>query len=344
VRGANRMFMDTQVIHSKQWEQCSRLGDTLDNHRVFLLIDAKNGIRLHGTFERGDTIATGRHCVTSHANAVYAYMKSKTANIHPTARTGMFQFDKLDATVRFTHVSIDVPGDETAEIGFGYDRVRKQRYSVETINEFHIQKYGTVYYLGDHISWLNFVFGAEDNNSDDRLESGWKFIVPLTRPQDKDYGRILSVPCRVMQDIPVSENLLTRGQFSVYKDGTYDAWPRGTTENIVHIDSYDEARFRDEHLTSRDPVTHSLYHTLGLERNATPDEINKAYKTKALKTHPDKPGGTSDTFKEVKRASRVLMDVDTRRKYDAQGDWVRFKGTAIESPRFKSMMSNPYFV
>ena len=46
----------------------------------------------------------------------------------------------------------------------------------------------------------------------------------------------------------------------------------------------------------RDP-----YSTLGVNRNASKDEIKKAYKKLAMKHHPDK-GGDEKTFKEITTA------------------------------------------
>ncbi|KAJ3568534.1 hypothetical protein NP233_g5642 [Leucocoprinus birnbaumii] len=66
----------------------------------------------------------------------------------------------------------------------------------------------------------------------------------------------------------------------------------------------------------------NLYDVLGVAKDATTEEIRKAYKKKALKTHPDKlPPGLSEEeksraaekFKEVSRACEVLTDPERRR-------------------------------
>lgn len=64
----------------------------------------------------------------------------------------------------------------------------------------------------------------------------------------------------------------------------------------------------------------SLYDHLGVPPNATPDEIKKAYRTRAQKHHPDKEGGDADAFQKVQSAYDVLGDAERRARYDATGE------------------------
>src|SRR5919197_6172736 len=66
----------------------------------------------------------------------------------------------------------------------------------------------------------------------------------------------------------------------------------------------------------------SLYDTLGVKKNASREEIKKAYRNLAGKYHPDKnPGDASaeEKFKEVQNAYDVLSDPEKRKNYDTFG-------------------------
>ncbi|MCH8328601.1 MAG: molecular chaperone DnaJ [Candidatus Marinimicrobia bacterium] len=65
-----------------------------------------------------------------------------------------------------------------------------------------------------------------------------------------------------------------------------------------------------------------FYTTLGLDRDASPDEIKKSYRKLALRFHPDKnPGDQSaeQKFKEAAEAYEVLKDPEKRARYDQFG-------------------------
>lgn len=61
------------------------------------------------------------------------------------------------------------------------------------------------------------------------------------------------------------------------------------------------------------------YEILGISKNASDDEIKKAYRKAAVKYHPDKDGGDEAKFKEVSEAYEVLKDSSKRQRYDQFG-------------------------
>ena len=66
----------------------------------------------------------------------------------------------------------------------------------------------------------------------------------------------------------------------------------------------------------------SLYETLGVSKNASADEIKKAYRRLARQYHPDinKEKGAEKKFKEINAAYEILSDEKKRAQYDQYGD------------------------
>ncbi len=73
------------------------------------------------------------------------------------------------------------------------------------------------------------------------------------------------------------------------------------------------------------------YKLLGVARDATPEEIKKAFREKAKKYHPDINKSTEELFKKITTAYETLIDPEKRKKYD---QYLRKKGNKSLVDRF----------
>lgn len=62
-------------------------------------------------------------------------------------------------------------------------------------------------------------------------------------------------------------------------------------------------------------MSKNYYEILGINKNATADEIKKSFRSKSLVMHPDR-GGNENDFKQLNEAYQTLINDDRRREYD----------------------------
>lgn len=66
-------------------------------------------------------------------------------------------------------------------------------------------------------------------------------------------------------------------------------------------------------------MTRDYYQILGIPKDASKEDIKKAYRNLAHKYHPDKAGGNEEKFKEINEAYHILVDDSKRAEYDRYG-------------------------
>jgi molecular chaperone DnaJ len=66
------------------------------------------------------------------------------------------------------------------------------------------------------------------------------------------------------------------------------------------------------------PAQRDYYEVLGVKKDASTDEIKKAFRRAAVEHHPDR-GGDEAKFKELNEAYEVLKDTEKRKRYDQFG-------------------------
>merc|ERR1712159_596534 len=64
----------------------------------------------------------------------------------------------------------------------------------------------------------------------------------------------------------------------------------------------------------------SYYEMLGVDKNASENDIKKAFRKLAMKWHPDRPTGNKETFQKMQVAHDVLIDAEKRQIYNQYGE------------------------
>jgi len=106
--------------------------------------------------------------------------------------------------------------------------------------------------------------------------------------------------------------------FESKKDKTFEKYHSDWGDDYEELgqrgNTKEDREFREAANTGELP---NYYDIIGVEKNATPDEIKKKFRELAMKTHPDKTKEDSeDEMAELNKAYEVLSDKERREKYD----------------------------
>src|SRR3989339_457277 len=87
-------------------------------------------------------------------------------------------------------------------------------------------------------------------------------------------------------------------------------------------------------------MSKDYYKILGVEKNASADDVKKAFKKSAMQHHPDRPGGDEAKFKEINEAYQVLSDAEKRKRYDQFGSDFEQQGGFGQGANWEDIMGN----
>ncbi|OZJ04576.1 hypothetical protein BZG36_02779 [Bifiguratus adelaidae] len=95
-----------------------------------------------------------------------------------------------------------------------------------------------------------------------------------------------------------------------------------------------------------DRNTTALYEVLNVPKDASPDDIKRAYRRLALRYHPDKNPDAGEQFKAISHAYEILSDPKKRQVYDRYGEFgVNMMGTmagALFDPEIESLLCTSF--
>ena len=119
--------------------------------------------------------------------------------------------------------------------------------------------------------------------------------------------------------LPVSAAALRRADL-LFKKGDQASAPREAAYALLCDEggTFDGGALLKKCLAA---VAQNPYGALGLTTDATDAQIKKAFRSLALRYHPDKnPNAAPEKFNEINAAYELLSDPDSKKHYDAEWD------------------------
>jgi len=110
--------------------------------------------------------------------------------------------------------------------------------------------------------------------------------------------------------------------FASKKDHDYEKYHSEWTSDDTEFERPKDVRHREFKKALQDESLPDCYTILGMQKNATQDEIKKRYRVLVKKLHPDKSKDplAKEKMAEINRAYEILSDSELRQSYDKYYD------------------------
>lgn len=133
-------------------------------------------------------------------------------------------------------------------------------------------------------------------------------------PSEKTKGLLIKIGEALSGTQSKSEKMDSNGN-----DGVRHRQPNGASDGATDpAASYTKEQVED---VKRVRKCHDYYEILGVQKDASENDLKKSYRKLALQFHPDKnkAPGADEAFKAIGNAFAVLSDTEKRRQYDLYG-------------------------
>ena len=316
---AKKMVEDYEKIHEKMKDQ---KWEDVEEQSKKLLEDASNFKELQKIYIQACLeLCKFQPIIDYINNKVSSYTKSKDE-----------EFNYLLAKAYYFKGDYDLARKEINNLirqGFNDDKYAKLKKHIETINDSKIRA-NTYFKNNNYEQAINeytklLDFDPENKNFMSIILTNRALCL---KKQGKNMEALKDVDQAIHYNPNYSTAYIRRAliyeEFKMFDDAKADlSKAKELDPNNAKIDGYmNEANQKADQARNRD-----YYQILGINRNATADEIKKAYRKLALKYHPDRNAESEQTkkiaqrkFEDVSDAYSVLSDPKKKEMFDAGVD------------------------